>query len=126
RTHGPTITLGETERATWIGHAHSTPMRILSPLLMAAAAVAVFFSVQIAIPLGVVGLATAWTSVLAVRIDRRGVHTLWGPFGWPRPRIAPENIASAHASDINPLEWGGWGYRVSRNGVAAVIRRGPG
>jgi hypothetical protein len=120
------VRLGSTERVTWIGHAHSMPLRILSPALLAAAAVLVFFQVQAAIPLGIVGLAMAWTSVLAVRVDDRGVHTLWGPFGWPRPHIALENIAAVHSEDISPMEWGGWGYRISGRGVAAIIRRGPG
>lgn len=126
RSGGNALSLREGERVTWIGHAHSSLLRVLAPLLMAAAAVLVFFQAMVAIPLGVAGLATAWVSVLAVRVDPRGVHTLWGPFGWPRPRIAPENIAAAYSEDIHPMQWGGWGYRISRRGVAAVVRAGPG
>lgn len=126
RTGAPAMTIGKTERVTWIGHAHSMPLRIVAPVLMVAAAVAVFFQVQVAIPLGIGGLALAWTSVLAVRVDNRGVHTLWGPFGWPRPRIAPDNIAAVRVEDIHPMQWGGWGYRHSARGIAAVVRGGPG
>lgn len=126
RTPTHAVHLNENERATWIGHAHSLPMRIAAPVAMAAAAVLVPFQVQAAIPLGIVGLACAWTSVIAVRVDARGVHTLWGPFGWPRPCIRIDNIAEVHTEKIHPMEWGGWGYRTSGRGRAAVIRGGPG
>src|SRR5690606_37397451 len=78
------------------------------------------------IPLAIVSVALALISEVTVRIDARGVHTLWGPFGWPRPHIPLEQITAARAEHIRPLEWGGWGYRVSPRGIAAVIRRGPG
>ncbi|MGH3446718.1 MAG: hypothetical protein ACRDQA_21465 [Nocardioidaceae bacterium] len=121
-----TLTLRPGERATWLGHAHSTPIRIGSAVGAGAAAVLVFFEPQVAIPVGIVAVALAWTSVLAVRVDEAGVHTLWGPFGWPHPVIALDRIASAHAQRIDPWKWGGWGYRVTGKGTAAVVRRGPG
>lgn len=126
RVPAATIPLADTERVTWVGHAHSTPMRLLSPALMVAAAAVVFFSVPAAIATGVSAIACAWASVIAVRVDADGLHTLWGPFGWPRPHIRLHNIAEVHAEQIHPMEWGGWGYRVSGRGVAAVVRGGPG
>ncbi|HET7387131.1 MAG TPA: hypothetical protein VFJ19_10770 [Nocardioidaceae bacterium] len=122
----PAMPLADSERVTWIGHAHSRPFQVLSPLLMAAAAVLVPFQAHVSIPLGIVGVALAWTSVIAVRVDQRGLHTLWGPFGWPRTRVGLGNIADAHSERIEPLQWGGWGYRISSRGTAAVLRRGPG
>ena len=41
-------------------------------------------------------------------------------------RIPREQITAAHADTIEPLAWGGWGYRITPRGRAAVVRRGPG
>jgi len=121
-----TLTLAPGERVVWIGHQHSTLARIFAGVLAVAGAIVLWLQPVVSIPLFVVAVALAMTSELAVRIDERGVHTLWGPFGWPRPSIALGEIASARAEQINPMAWGGWGYRVSSRGVAAIIRRGPG
>lgn len=120
------LTFAPGERVVWIGHQHSTLARVGSGVLALAGAILLWLQPVVSIPLFVVAVALAMTSELAVRIDERGVHTLWGPFGWPRPRIALGEIASAHAEQIEPMAWGGWGYRVSGRGVAAIIRRGPG
>ena len=120
------IRLAPGEKVVWIGHQHSTMMRIGSGVLAVVGAVLLWLQPVVSIPLFVVAVALAMTSGLAVRIDERGLHTLWGPFGWPRPRIPLADIAAARAEQIDPIAWGGWGYRVSSRGVAAVIRRGPG
>lgn len=114
------------EAVVWIDHAHAAWARCAAVVAIGAAVVMLWFAPPVTIPLAIVGVALALTSELAVRIDARGVHTLWGPFGWPRPAIPLEQITGARAERINPLQWGGWGYRVSPRGVAAVIRSGPG
>jgi hypothetical protein len=51
-----------------------------------------------------------------------------GPLGWPRQRIALEDIDGVDVTDLSPLRWGGWGYRGSLRfgGRAAwVARKGP-
>ena len=50
----------------------------------------------------------------------------WGPLLWPRADVALTEIAAARVEDINPIDWGGWGYRVTPRGRAYVVRRGPG
>ena len=114
------------EAGVWIDHAHATWAR-WAAVVAALVAVALWWvAPPVVIPVGVVAVALAMTSELAVRIDARGVHTLWGPFGWPRPRIPLDIITAVCTEHINPMQWGGWGYRVSPRGVAAVIRSGPG
>ncbi len=73
-----------------------------------------------------IGVVLALFSSLRVRVDRRGVRIDYGPFAWPRQRIALERIESATASEIRPMAHGGWGYRGSLTlmGRAAVIVRG--
>jgi hypothetical protein len=120
------ITLAPGERVVWIGHEHSTLMRVLPVVLAIVGAVLLRLQATVSIPLFMVAVAVAMFSELAVRVDDRGVHILWGPFGWPRSRIPLADITAARSDIIEPLAWGGWGFRVSRRGVAAVIRRGPG
>ncbi|MFZ2503384.1 MAG: hypothetical protein WAW88_12000 [Nocardioides sp.] len=75
-----------------------------------------------------VGLGVA-THRYTVSVGVPGVVVRWGLLGWPKVAISLDRIASAHAVEIKPMEWGGWGYRGSLKlfGKAAVVtRRGPG
>lgn len=84
----------------------------------------------------IAGLAFALTSVVllpftSIEAVRRGEHLVveYGPFRWPRQRVALADIEAVAATDIRPREWGGWGYRGSRaigKRSAIVLRRGPG
>lgn len=121
-----TLTLAPGEAVTWIDHQHSAVLYGISALLAVVGAVLFFAQMGVGIALFAAALITALFCELAVRIDARGVVTLWGPFGWPRQRIALADIAGVRAERIRPSAWGGWGYRVSPRGVAAIIRGGPG
>ncbi len=61
-----------------------------------------------------------------VTADRRGVRLTAGVLGVPVKRIPLADIVSAGAADIDPLSWGGWGYRVTPGRSALVLRAGPG
>lgn len=66
------------------------------------------------------GLALARATVTA---DARGLRvTSW--LGFPIKRIAPDAIASVRAEEIEPTEWGGWGYRMLPGRSAFILRRG--
>jgi len=76
-----------------------------------------------------VGLITLLFSGLTTRADRFGLHVGYGLLPWPSTHIPLEEIASASAIDVRPIEWGGWGYRGSLTLVkraAVVLRAGPG
>lgn len=121
-----TLRFAPGESVVWVDQAAMAWARWVAAVAALAAVVMFWILPPVTIPLAIVALALALTSELAVRIDGRGVHTLWGPFGWPRPRVPLEQITAARCEEIRPMQWGGWGYRVSPRGVAAVIRRGPG
>lgn len=123
---GSGLTFAPGEAVVWIDHAYAAWGRWAAAGAGAAAVVTFWIARPVTIPLAIVAVALALTCELAVRIDAGGMHTLWGPFGWPRPRIPLEQITAVRAEQISPLQWGGWGYRVSPRGVAAVIRSGPG
>lgn len=80
------------------------------------------------LPTGVfVALLGLGTGTLHVRCDANGLTVRYGLLGWPVQRIPMAEIRAAYAVDLDPAEWGGWGYRWAprQNGTAAVTRRGP-
>lgn len=75
-----------------------------------------------------VGVAGYLLSSLVVRVEDDRVVVAYGPFGWPRRSLPLADIREVSAGQIDPMEWGGWGYRWIpwAHASAAVIRRGPG
>ncbi len=63
---------------------------------------------------------------VTVTADHRGLRLVAGLLGVPVKHIALADITAATAEDINPLEWGGWGYRMIPGRSALVLRSGPG
>jgi hypothetical protein len=61
-----------------------------------------------------------------VTADRRGVRLTAGLLGVPVRRIPLADITAASAEHIDPVAWGGWGYRVTPGRSALVLRAGPG
>lgn len=62
-----------------------------------------------------------------VRVDVSPSEVLvaFTPLGWPVKRISMDEIVSSEVTDLRPLEWGGWGYRVKwKAGHTAVVLRG--
>ncbi|HEU0257314.1 MAG TPA: hypothetical protein VFQ96_05685, partial [Microbacteriaceae bacterium] len=87
------------------------------------------------------GRAAAWTtsivlfaaSLLALAmapvrltVDSRGIRLVSVVLRVPLLRLHLANMESVTADTIDPMRWGGWGYRVSGAGIAYVARRGPG
>ncbi len=82
---------------------------------------------SIAVGLLVAFLAYNFSS-LRVHAKETAVSIRFGPFGWPGRVIAYADIESADAIMVDPMKWGGWGYRWIpwAKASAAVIRKGPG
>lgn len=60
-----------------------------------------------------------------VRVDARGTH--WQLFpGIPRGTLPHGEVTRVGAVDIRPGDWGGWGWRMSLQGRAILIRGGEG
>lgn len=78
---------------------------------------------------GVLAGVHAWLfSSLEVRLTEETFTVAFGPFGWPRRVIPLTAVADASAIVVEPMEWGGWGYRWipwARTSSVA-LRRGPG
>ncbi len=76
----------------------------------------------------VVGVAGLVLSSLEVTVTPTALTVAFGPLRWPRRVIALADVVDASAIMVEPMEWGGWGYRWIpwARASAAVIRRGPG
>jgi hypothetical protein len=118
------------ERVAWVGGCHSSWMLTGTTAALALAAMALAIT---GARLAAAGLATlavvlflAFRSV-RVLIGAHGVRVSSGA-GWPQVTIPLASIAGTEAISLDPLRWGGWGYRGSLHlaGRAAwVLRRGP-
>ena len=75
-----------------------------------------------------IGVSGYVLSSLRVEVTDEAVAVRFGPTGWPQRRIRMEDIEAAEAIIVDPLKWGGWGYRWNpwARASAAVIRKGPG
>lgn len=129
-----TLSFAPGEAVMWMDQARAGVMTIVSGVLVAGGLAALLWippeAAAGAVIAAVVALGTAvllaWMSRITVRIDEDGVHTMWGPCYWPRSVVPLDKIASVRVTDIRPMQWGGWGYRVSTRGTATVIKAGPG
>lgn len=71
---------------------------------------------------------TVWTGRcrgFVVTVDREGL-TVRSVLRWPRYRVPLDEVVRADVTHVSPLrDFGGWGWRVGRDGrVGVVLRRG--
>ncbi|MGN6330206.1 MAG: hypothetical protein ACTHOD_00955 [Motilibacteraceae bacterium] len=105
-----------------------------SPLMTSVLAVTLAVLVVLAVVAGpwlLVGavplaLALAVFAQIRVRVDERGLRLVSGLLRLPIKRIPLEQITRAASEQIDPLHWGGWGYRMLPGRSALVLRTGPG
>ncbi len=78
----------------------------------------------ILVPLGCgLGLLLATMSRFTVRVDAAGL-AVHGAFGWPSLVIPADEILDAGTTEVSPLrDFGGWGYRVGRDGAIGIVVR---
>lgn len=61
-----------------------------------------------------------------VQVDAAVVKVRLGPFGFPVITRAIADITEVSVMDVEPIAYGGWGYRVVPGARALVLRRGEG
>lgn len=127
-TGTPRYLLGAHERAVWVGRASSTPLRLLAAAMAVVAVVGWFLaSSPTVIASLVAALAVLWCSTITLRIDGAGLLAYYGPMAFPRMHVALGRIESAESVDaLRPLEWGGWGFRITPRGTGLIVRGGSG
>lgn len=127
----PTVALGGAERAVWIGRARSTRLAVGGGVLGAGQ---VAIALRIGLPDGWIalaaGIATAvifiWVAEVRVTVASAGVRVSLGPLRAPSRFVALEEIEKAEAIEVEPMQWGGWGYRRGGGYTGWIVRRGPG
>lgn len=62
---------------------------------------------------------------IRVTVDLRGLRARSATTGVRLVSVSLSEATSARATILEPLDWGGWGYRVGIRGKALVLRRGP-
>lgn len=73
-----------------------------------------------------VTLSLVMFSRIRIRIDAHGLSVRSALLGLPLRIVPLSDIVEAHADYLEPLRWGGWGYRVTRGRSAVILRAGPG
>jgi len=95
---------------------------IYTPMLLSGNAGAATFGLVI---VTLAALVCASFIRLRVSVDWRGLRVV-SLFGIPMKRIPLDQVHVVEATEIRPMEWGGWGYRIMPGRSAVVLRSGPG
>lgn len=61
-----------------------------------------------------------------VTVGPAGVRVGMGPLAWPGSRVAYADLEDVTVEVVEPLRYGGWGYRIVPGVRAIVVRRGEG
>jgi hypothetical protein len=123
----PVVAGQSSGRAAWVAVLRSG-LFVTVPLAAAGVIVAVGLTVEpLILPLVVVPVVVLLLfNDLRVIVDRRGLRLIAGPFATVLKRIPLAEIVAAQAAHVDPMRWGGWGYRVMPGRSALVLRAGPG
>lgn len=126
--------LGETEVGAW-SRGVTAPMFIWFTLALVVIGGAAYTPIMSSGESGVetFGLAILVLAILLcasfirlrVSVDWRGLRVV-SVFGIPMKRIPLDRVEVVEATDIRPMDWGGWGYRIMPGRSAVVLRSGPG
>ncbi|WP_353115630.1 DUF1648 domain-containing protein [Microbacterium sp.] len=126
------IALDDGERVVWIKTATMarTGLIVLGAAALLVLGLTVFMFLRgsgaawiSGIALVVVFLGIATTVVFRVRVSPAGfgVRSL---LGWPRTRVAIDDVESVRAVEANPIgEFGGWGWRIGLDGRTGIVLR---
>ncbi|MCA0337510.1 MAG: DUF1648 domain-containing protein [Actinobacteria bacterium] len=126
----PRIDLGASERAVWMGWAHSPALlyvaigSALGPLVVLGVLGVAVWPILAVIALTAVLLVSTATFRVTVGIEGLWVRSI---VGWPRFHVPLEEVAHAEVVEVSPMrEFGGWGLRGDLKGrFGVVLRKGP-
>lgn len=120
------LPLGATERVAWSATVWSpATLAVAVPVVAVQAVLAV--ALRTWVLLGVAALLVVLLAaflVLRVTVDARGLDAR-SPLGRPRLHVPLDEVVAARVEPVRPLaEFGGWGYRVGRDGRTGFVLRG--
>ena len=114
------------ERVAWVGACHARWPLWTAAAAAAGAGIALFAALWLAATLALVAVAVALVGTVHVTVGEGGVRAAAAP-GWPAVSFPLSRIEAARAIDLQPMRWGGWGYRGSvrvAGRAAWVLRAG--
>lgn len=127
----PTVALPADGRLVWVGTQTWPAGGALALVLVVAGGL--LSAVRVApealtagTALVVAGLLVRLLTSITVAVGPAGLVVRFGPLGWPRVRVPLADVVGVEVEDVEPLAFGGWGYRVMPGVRAVVIRRGVG
>ncbi|GAA1426479.1 DUF1648 domain-containing protein [Agrococcus citreus] len=127
--------LAPSRAASWTGEASSTAFLAVGvavgacSLLLAAllpVAPEPWIPITVAAVLVVAALVVVALARIRVRVDADGLRVRGVLVPLPLRTIPLERIRVVEALVVEPLDWGGWGYRGVPGRLAIVLQRGPG
>ena len=128
------VALAPTETGAWITTV-TVPLFALASVAMLAAAVSILIFTDRddagADILGAVVLLVLVVPMLAfarlrISVDWRGLKVVTWILGIPLKTIPLSEIESVRTDALEPMHWGGWGYRFMPGRSAIILRTGPG
>jgi len=129
------VVLAPTEIGAWITTVTVPLFAIVSLMMLAAAVTMLFFMARDGVVgadiLGAVVLLVLVVPMLAfarlrISVDWRGLKVVTWILGIPLKTIPLTAIESVQTDALEPMQWGGWGYRFMPGRSAIILRAGPG
>lgn len=121
----PALDLPTTASVSWSSSDFSALLLALSVVMMVAGVVSAWLVDPAFVVVAAVGLLLTSMSVVHVTVDASGVRWRTG-LGVVGRRLPLEEISRVRAVNVEPMQYGGWGIRVSPHGWGVILRRGPG
>lgn len=118
----PALDIGEPTAAIWSGRGAGRILQVVGSILIVVGLATWSWSTIVLILLGLLVLAFA---EVRATVSQKGVVVSLGWVGIPSWTVPIGSISHAEIETVNPMAYGGWGYRL-RPGVRAIITRGGG
>jgi len=119
------------EQLVWVGQ-QQAPIGPSATALAAVITLGLVTTLPVAVPavalvvlVGALLALITFTRIRAV-IGPTGLTVRFGPLGRPRLHVPTAEVVEVRVEHVEPLAYGGWGYRVMPGVRAVVIRRGEG
>ncbi len=120
-----------TDTKVWSGGA-TNPVFVVVALVVATAPIIPALLIGERVYLGIIGASAILVGLLASTLSRvrvtigpKGLVVRYGWLNWPRTHIPSRDIAAVSVEEVQPMRYGGWGYRVVPGARAVVLRNGP-
>lgn len=116
----PALGIDQPTAAVWSSRGNGRVLQLVGAILIVIGLATWGWSTFVLIVLGLVVLAFA---EVRVTVGQRGVVVSLGWLGIPTWTVPMNAISRAEVEHVQPMAYGGWGYRL-RPGVRAVVTRG--